>query len=552
MPTLDWIGKKAVVEHHRKVPYRLLQFDKMLSAGDPNAAHLLVQGDNLLALQALRPFYAGRVKCIYIDPPYNTGNEGWVYNDNVSSPEIRRWLGEVVGKEAEDLTRHDKWLCMMYPRLALLRDFLADDGVIFISIDDNELSNLLFICDELFGRARRIAVFTWVRKKKGSNLSKQFRKVTEYVLAYRRGDQPVELFGFPAYAEKLVPLLNRDNNVATLKFQAGTVRVGRGVPDGEWPPQKFKDGELAVTLHEPAKVREGVVVSDFSVTGRWRWSQATVNEELANGSVFTASKDFRINVARYNQADKFKPPSSLLSPDDGIGTNEDATEELRAIFPEYEAIPFDYPKPTALVSFLIRAACKSSPNAIVMDSFLGSGTTLHASLLLNANENMNLQCVGIELNDTVCRDITATRVRRVIEGYGDKPGLGGGFAFCKLGEPLFDELGNVLEHVRFCDLAACVFFSETGVPLPKRATGKTPLLGSHQGRAIYLLYNGVLGDRRPVGGNVLTHAVAQGLPLHPDGVGPRIVFGEACRLGNKALAAYGIEFRQIPFEMKLV
>jgi adenine-specific DNA-methyltransferase len=139
MPVLDWIGKKAVVNHHREVPYRLLHCDKSKSAGDPNAGNLLVQGDNLEALKALLPYYAGKVKCIYIDPPYNTGNEAWVYNDNVNSPEIKAWLGKVVGKEAEDLSRHDKWLCMIYPRLRLLKEFLTEDGVIFVSIDENGL-----------------------------------------------------------------------------------------------------------------------------------------------------------------------------------------------------------------------------------------------------------------------------------------------------------------------------------------------------------------------------------------------------------------------------
>src|SRR6266851_7703532 len=151
MPTLDWIGKKAVVNHHREVPYRLLHCNKGHSAGDADAGNLLVQGDNLLALKALLPYYAGKVKCIYIDPPYNTGNENWVYNDNVNSPEIRHWLGETVGKEAEDLSRHDKWLCMLYPRLRVLREFLADDGVILISIDDFESASCKQILCEIFG-----------------------------------------------------------------------------------------------------------------------------------------------------------------------------------------------------------------------------------------------------------------------------------------------------------------------------------------------------------------------------------------------------------------
>ena len=169
MPTLDWIGKSAVVNHHREVPTRLLHCDGALSAGDANAGNLLVEGDNLEALKALLPYYGGQVKCIYIDPPYNTGNEGWVYNDNVNSPEIRAWLERVVGGEGEDLCRHDKWLCMMYPRLALLREFLTEDGVIFISIDDNEFHNLMQLGIEIFGRQNFVTDLIWQKKDSPSS-----------------------------------------------------------------------------------------------------------------------------------------------------------------------------------------------------------------------------------------------------------------------------------------------------------------------------------------------------------------------------------------------
>jgi hypothetical protein len=156
MPTLNWIGKDAVVNHHKEVPFRLLKCNEKLSVGTPlplgdrealrkegrggEVGNLLVQGDNLEALKALLPYYAGQVKCIYIDPPYNTGEEGWTYNDKVNSAEINGWLGQVVGRENEDMTRHDKWLCMMYPRLVLLREFLRDDGVLFVSIDEFEIA----------------------------------------------------------------------------------------------------------------------------------------------------------------------------------------------------------------------------------------------------------------------------------------------------------------------------------------------------------------------------------------------------------------------------
>lgn len=189
MPVLEWIGKKAVVNHHREVAYRLVHCDKALSAGDKDDGNLLVQGDNLEALKALLPYYAGKVKCIYIDPPYNTGNEAWVYNDNVNSPEIKSWLGKVVGKEAEDLSRHDKWLCMMYPRLRLLREFLREDGVIFVSIGDDELHHLCCLMNEIFNHNNFIANFTWKSRAKPSNTGEakvKPQKDAEYIVCFAK------------------------------------------------------------------------------------------------------------------------------------------------------------------------------------------------------------------------------------------------------------------------------------------------------------------------------------------------------------------------------
>ncbi|HOO93480.1 MAG TPA: site-specific DNA-methyltransferase, partial [Opitutales bacterium] len=184
MPTLSWIGKEAVVNHHREVPYRLLKDVAELGCGDPGSGNLLVEGDNLHALKALLPYYGGQVKCIYIDPPYNTGNEGWVYNDAVNSPLIHKWLGETVGREAEDLSRHDKWLCMMYPRLQLLKQFLREDGAIFVSLDDNEIHSLRFIMDEIFGKQNFVTTIIWQKNFSTKNTAKHFSESHDYIVVY--------------------------------------------------------------------------------------------------------------------------------------------------------------------------------------------------------------------------------------------------------------------------------------------------------------------------------------------------------------------------------
>ena len=186
MPTLNWIGKDAVATHHRQIPFHLLKDVGELACGEPGSGNLIVEGDNLTALKSLLPYYAGQVKCIYIDPPYNTGNEGWIYNDSVNSPVIREWLGKVVGREGETLDRHDRWLCMMYPRLTLLRQLLRQDGAIFVSIDDNEVGNLRLLMDEIFGARNLLANCIWQKKYTRANDAKYFSDNHDHILAYAK------------------------------------------------------------------------------------------------------------------------------------------------------------------------------------------------------------------------------------------------------------------------------------------------------------------------------------------------------------------------------
>ena len=221
MPTLNWIGKDKVTNHHREVPFRTLE--RKYTFGDNTTENKIIHGDNLEALKALLPEYEGRIKCIYIDPPYNTGNEGWVYNDNVNDPKIQKWLGQVVGKEADDLTRHDKWLCMMYPRLALLKELLSDDGAIFISIDDNEQANLKLICDEIFGAGNFVGVWYWYRSATPPNLSYKIKKNLEYILAYEKNKSSIKYKGVQKTSKSDDPITKPQNTFKILTFPSNTI-----------------------------------------------------------------------------------------------------------------------------------------------------------------------------------------------------------------------------------------------------------------------------------------------------------------------------------------
>jgi DNA modification methylase len=563
MPSLHWIGKDAVVRHHAEVPFRLLEPVPALSCGSGtdqggDSGNLIVQGDNLLALKALLPRYAGQVKCIYIDPPYNTGNEGWVYNDNVNSPEIRRWLGEVVGKEGETLDRHDRWLCMMYPRLMLLKQFLREDGVIFVSIDDFEIGSLEVLMAEIFGHSNRLGIFTWQRKKKGSHLDAHVRKMSEFVVCYSRTKAGVpSLYGEDAYAEKLQPLVKRTNKIKKLEFPAGKVLTR--LPDGTYEAGfRGKEG-TGLDFLKGFEISSGVITTPLIVEGRFVWTQATVDDELAAGSTIELSKNFGLNAGRHDQAEKTKTPSTLLLPANGIGTNEDASAELTSIFRREMGTVFPFSKPHTLIEFLVTAATKHEKNAIVLDSFAGSGTTAHAVLKQNAEDGGKRRFILVEMDEGIAKNVTAERVRRVAQGYTNAkgeavPGLGGGFQFCTLGKPLFDARGHINNEVRFAELARFVWFMETGMGLPaarasrKAADTASPLLGVHEGRAVYLLYNGILKDRSIDGGNVLTTPLLEHLPAHD---GPRVVYGVRCAIGAERLRALGIVFKQLPYQLRV-
>jgi len=539
MPTLDWIGKKAVVNHHRQVPYRLLHCDNKLSAGDPDAGNLLVQGDNLEALKALLPYYGGQVKCIYIDPPYNTGNEGWSYNDNVSSPEIQKWLHKTVGKEAEDLSRHDKWLCMMYPRLALLRDFLREDGAIFISIDDNEVHNLRLLLDEIFKPRNFIAAVIWQKIFSTKNTAKHLSESHDYIIVYAKN------------ADRWQPKLmtRSESNDSRYKNPDNDNR-------GNWTSGDCSARNPYNAGIYPIKCPGGRMIPGPPKGTYWRFSKEKFEELDRDRRIWWGKSGNNVpRIKRFlSEVKKGVVPDTIWLHKE-VGNTQEAKKELLSVcdFEDPRTV-FITPKPTRLVKRIIEIS--TDKESLVLDSFAGSASTGHAILAVNKVDGGNRRFILLEMDENVCQSVAAQRLSRVIEGYGNKngdktqkvEGLGGGYRFCRLGNPLFDEFGNIAESVTFPDLAAHVFFTETGIPIPKRATGKTPLLGTHEGIAVFLMFNGVMGDKRSEGGNVLTAKTLAGLPKHD---GPKVIYGEGCLLSPQRLKREGIVFKQVPYEIKV-
>jgi site-specific DNA-methyltransferase (adenine-specific)/adenine-specific DNA-methyltransferase len=530
MPTLDWIGKKAVVKHHKEVPYRLLEPVKKLSHGDPESGNLIVQGDNLHALKALLPRYAGKVKCIYIDPPYNTGNEGWVYNDNVNSPEIKQWLGEVVGKEAEDLSRHDKWLCMMYPRLVLLKKFLREDGAIFVSIDDNEVAKLRLLMDEVFGAKNFLANILW-QKRTSPDARLKLSDAHEHIISYSMNIEATRLYKIPQNAKQLKNYKNPDNDHrgpwASTDFSA----------QGYRPNQMYE-------IHTPS----GRIVTP-PPGNCWKNTEDVFKRLEADDRIWFGKKGDGVPRRK-----TFLSESEGVSPwtwwsNDEVGHSQEAKKEINEIMSQLDS-PFDTPKPSRLVQRILQIT--TDERDIVLDSFAGSGTTGHAVLKQNTEDGGNRKFIMVEMLPDIAENVTAERVKRVSKGYTtakgkEIDGLGGGFQFCRLSsEPLFTPDGKVRSDVSFEQLAEFVWFAETGAGFPGKVD--SPLLGVFQGRAVYLLYNGILKDKSVNGGNVLTTPILNLLPEHD---GPKVIYAAACRLGQSRLDKLGVQFKQTPYALEV-
>ena len=589
MPTLNWIGKERVVNHHREVPYRVLErrytfggeadgganADNAVNAdGGANGGNMIVHGDNLEALKALLPQLEGQVDCIYIDPPYNTGNEGWVYNDNSDDPQLRRWLGEVVGPEGEDLSRHDKWLCMMYPRLRLLRDMLSARGAIFISIDNNEAAHLRLLCDEVFGAACFVNDVAWQRTYSPRNDSKGIVSEAEHLLVYSRhpGWQPNKL---PRTEEMNAKYANPDGDVAIWRSdnayapnaathqgmvyaiqhpftgkmlypaynnhwrygQEEMLDIMNGWCEYELRDLHDEERRAEVCGIAPDEVRKevlGIVLKEDLETSR---KKATAVLKKGPWPKYFFSKGGKGGIARktYLTQVEGRVPTNLW-PFAEVGHTDEAKKELMAIFGGRS--PFDTPKPTRLVERILQIATRE--DSLVLDSFAGSGTTAHAVLRRNRADSGRRRFVLIEMMD-YAESITAERVRRVIGGYGTgsraAAPLGGGFGFYELGPALLHADGTLNEAVGTQRLREYVYYTETRQPLRRPQQADFPyLLDYCDGTGYFLCYE----PHRP------TTLGPDTLGIIPHRADRYVVYADRCTLSAERLARLGITFKKIP------
>lgn len=494
MPSLNWIGKDKITNHDKDVPFRLMKKNQKLSLG--KSENLILEGDNLEALKALMPFYYNKVKCVYIDPPYNTGNEKWIYNDKVNSPKIKEWLGKVVGPEGDDLTRHDKWLCMMYPRLKLLYDLLSLDGGIFVSIDYNEDYHLRILLNEIFGADNYRNTFAVSRVKKNIQEREKVKALNfgyNSVIFYAKSDQCLVV-----------------------------------------PPRKFQKKHERWHAFDAPGIRPTMQYEIFGIIppkGRhWMYEKSKVDKMIKNGKIRKNKKNS--NIQYLLEASDF----TLLD------SNWTDTQESKSDwnFNNGEKNP-------ELIKRIIKLF--DDDNAIFLDSFAGSGTTGHAVLDLNKEDGGNRKFILVEMEKEIARKITAERVRRVARGYAHKntkgelvkvAGLGGGFEYVQLGAPLFDKNGAINPEVGFEDMARYIFFTETRTNLEKKNIAGN-FIGEFGGGKYYLLFDGI-------GKNILDMKFAQKLKKID---GQKIIYADKCLVSDEFLEECGAVFKQIPYEIKI-
>lgn len=537
MPTLQFKGKTFVQNHHLAVKYYQLVPKKNLSLTDKVSLHdnLIIHGDNLKALKALLPTYAGKIKCIYIDPPYNTGNENWIYNDNVSSPMLNEWLGKIVDKE--DLTRHDKWLCMMMPRLKLLRELLSEDGVIIINIENNEYAHLKILLDEIFGEKNFVGTFIWRKKEGGGQTKEYFVTEHEYVILYRKSES----------FKWIDEIIEADDSDYRNEDENGKYKL---VKLAKWGNTARKEDRLK--MHFPITAPDGKKITPIAPDGnpgRWRVGKARMNLLLESDLVeFIKNKSnkwiaYEKIYFDENDTNIIKERSIMYD----LTNTADASKQLTDIFKQKDK--FDTPKPIELVKYFLTYA--SNQDSIVLDSFAGSGTTAHAVLELNKEDGGNRKFILIEQED-YANSITAERVRRVIKGVKTaksenlKQGTGGTFSYFELGDEI--EMESILKGKNlpsFQEFARYLFYTATGEEFNEKAINeKTRFIGESNNYKVYMFYK---PDIEWLKRNALTLADCESLPEY-DGK-QRLVFAPAKYVDDATLDIFRIDFCQLPYEI---
>ena len=547
MPTLEWIGKSKVINHHQEVPFRVLErkysFDENGEHSEDNGSdNMIIRGDNLEALKALLPRYEGRVKCIYIDPPYNTGNEGWVYNDNVNDPKIKKWLGEVVGKEGEDLTRHDKWLCMMYPRLKLLQKLLVDDGVIFVSLDFHEQPFMRLIMDEIFGASNYVSEIACVNKPSGRSDDKYIATAHESIIVYRKS--PLLTLGGFEPEEKITKRYNKRDTDGRL-YREEDLRK-RGTHDERTDrPNLFypfffnqETGELIVGGNDE-KTPDGFIriepMKSKDVQGTWRWGQDTANAQKTyiHPRYMPNKQQWSLFEWEYLDERGAAKPTTLW---DFKDVNSERGTEVFIKYLGFKKEDFPNPKPVGTIQRILQIA--TAGDDIILDSFAGSGTTAHAVLNMNKADGGHRKFILVEMMD-YADSITAERVKRVINGYGEGKnavaGTGGNFSFYDLGEPLL--VGDCLnEAVAPEKIREYIWFMETKQPYAPPIGDNPYYLGKHNSTGYYFYYE-------PQRVTVLDYAFLSTITEKADGT---VIYADRCSISEDKLAKMGITFKKIP------
>lgn len=510
MPFLDWVNKNQAKGSAREVPYHLLNRETIYGDASAAADNLIIQGDNLLALKALVPFYAGRVKCIFIDPPYNTQSAFEHYDDRLE---------------------HSQWLSMMYPRLTLLRDLLAEDGSIWVTIDDSEAHYLKVLMDEVFGRKNFIASNVWQKRYSREN-REAIGDVHDYVMVYAKSpDKFKETRNRIPLDEAQAKIYRNPDNPK----ETDPTKRWRGLP---MTAQGFRTNQMyTITApngreHKPPEGR------------CWSMIESEFQKLFDQGRIYWGKDgNAQPSVIRFLSEVEGLVPWTWW-PHEEVGHTDEAKKESNVLFGA--DVAFGTPKPERLMARILHIA--SNPGDLVLDSFLGSGTTAAVA------HKMGRRYIGIEMGEHA-RTHCIPRLEKVIAG--EQGGIseteqwkgGGGFSFYTLGESAFDEHGRLNADVKFSTLAAYIWHLETGTA--GKQTFDSPFLGVHEGKAYFLLYNGILGDRRPAGGNVLNSAILAHIRTLWASPMPVVVYGETARVGPARLAAEAITFRQIPYDISM-